>query len=132
MTTALLVDDSEDYLEVLKLILRGKGFVTTAVTSGKEALEVIASKPRFDIALVDFMLPELSGVDIYHEFQKVPLKAPTVFAILSVKTPDAEDLEFINKAGIDWIVKPSSAEGVRRMLERVRKRLEKDKGPELL
>jgi len=59
----LIVDDDEDILELFKLILEEEGYVVDTAVCGKEAMEK-ASKNRYYLALLDFVLPDIKGTEI--------------------------------------------------------------------
>jgi DNA-binding response OmpR family regulator len=61
----LVVDDSEDNRVLLERILRKSGYCVVEAQGGLEAIEAIASNGRsFDVVLLDWMMPGLSGVDV--------------------------------------------------------------------
>ncbi|MCP3101745.1 hybrid sensor histidine kinase/response regulator [Myxococcus sp. K15C18031901] len=60
----LVVDDEPRVLDLLKRLLRGHELVTAA--NGLEALEQLRADHRFDLILCDLMMPELTGMDVYH------------------------------------------------------------------
>ncbi len=75
MTTrrVLIVDDEVDIREVVAEYLEALGYDVVAVGSGREAMDVLdreAGTPtdaRFDIALVDWQMPGISGRDVILE-----------------------------------------------------------------
>ena len=65
----LLVEDNDDFRQVLEEVLEGAGFhVTTAAnaTRAREALDL----GRFDLAILDVRLPDGNGIDLMREFRK--------------------------------------------------------------
>jgi len=60
----LVVDDEPRVLDLLRRLLRGHELVTAA--NGQEALERLRDDRGFDLILCDLMMPELTGVDVYH------------------------------------------------------------------
>lgn len=59
----LLVDDSKDTLDVLAMCLDGHGHEVTCVTSGHEAITLLAQR-CFDLVLTDVLMPEVDGVQV--------------------------------------------------------------------
>lgn len=59
----LLVDDEEKFLNTLTERLKLKYFDITPVTNGEDAIEM-AGKARFDVAVVDIMMPGIDGVQL--------------------------------------------------------------------
>src|SRR6185436_13130170 len=66
----LVVDDNEDNRYTLTQRLKRQGYtnVTTA-TNGREALEML-QRERFDLVLLDVMMPELNGYEVLERMKK--------------------------------------------------------------
>ncbi len=102
----LVVDDEEANLMVLKLTLQSH-FRVTCVTSGEEALQVLARGP-VSVLLADQRMPGMSGVDlceaVHHEFPEVERLILTAYG-------DSEVLvDAINRARISrFLLKPWNA-----------------------
>ena len=79
---ALVVDDDEDVLELVRVVLTGAGLDVTCVTSGSEALDHFAAlKP--DVVVLDIMLPDVNGWAVYRDIRKtseVPIVMITALA----------------------------------------------------
>ena len=63
----LLVEDSSVTQDLIQLILSQRGHSVDIFSNGKNALEAL-SKNDYDIALLDFHLPDISGLDVVHRF----------------------------------------------------------------
>ncbi|HKS25365.1 MAG TPA: sigma-54 dependent transcriptional regulator [Thermoanaerobaculia bacterium] len=59
----LIVDDEEVLRDVLETVLRREGFDVLLAASGEEALSVLDGDPDVDLAILDVMLPGISGID---------------------------------------------------------------------
>lgn len=59
--TLLIVDDEEDVLGVLTEYLSSLGYTVVDAASGEAAVEALRGPTRFDVAIVDWTLPGLSG-----------------------------------------------------------------------
>lgn len=59
----LLVDDEPRVLDVMATFLQGEGFRIVTAQTGREALEVF-QKHQPDLVVLDWMLPEMSGLDV--------------------------------------------------------------------
>ena len=58
----LVVEDDAAIAELLRYNLEAEGYLSTVVASGEEA-ELQVAEDHFDLAIVDWMLPGLSGID---------------------------------------------------------------------
>ena len=59
----LVVDDEQNYRDVLKMILTAKGYTVDTAGNGREALEHL-EKESFDVVGSDLKMPELDGVSL--------------------------------------------------------------------
>ena len=64
MGNLLIVDDEEDVLGVLSEYLTTVGYRVTPAMSGREALERLHTAAPFDVAVVDWTLPDICGKDV--------------------------------------------------------------------
>lgn len=99
----LLVEDEESLQDTIKLNLELDGYEVTAVSNGKTALEEFAKK-RFDLVILDVMLPEVDGFTICQTIRLENTKVPILF--LTAKS-SAEDRIFgLKVGGDDYLTKP--------------------------
>ncbi len=60
----LIIDDSQDNLDLLKLLLESKGYLVNCATNGLEALVLLNQLTRLpDIILLDMQMPGMGGYD---------------------------------------------------------------------
>jgi len=62
--TILVVDDDAAVLAFCCSVLSQYGYPVLAAASGQEALQVLGKGERFDMALVDVMLPGMTGIEL--------------------------------------------------------------------
>lgn len=62
----LVVDDDQDILELYRLILEDAGYIVDTAICGKEAISK-ALENNYNLALLDFVLPDIKGTDIAKE-----------------------------------------------------------------
>ena len=103
MKKILYVEDSEDTAEAVKIILAGAGYEIETASTGTEGIKK-AKSTFFDLILLDVMLPDMSGCDI---FELLSPKIKSKYAFLSAIPISSERLDQLNKTGIcDYIPKP--------------------------
>ncbi|MDH4136962.1 MAG: response regulator [Anaerolineae bacterium] len=66
----LLVDDSPDVTRVCAQILSDEGFEVDVAYRGRQALSMLKEKGDYDVLIVDFALPDISGLDLLHSLEK--------------------------------------------------------------
>jgi two-component system alkaline phosphatase synthesis response regulator PhoP len=99
----LLVEDEESLQDIIKLNLELEGYEISAVNNGKIALEEFAAK-RFDLVILDVMLPEVDGFTICQTIRLENTRVPILF--LTAKS-SAEDRIFgLKIGGDDYLTKP--------------------------
>jgi len=104
MKSILYIEDNQDTAEAVKIILDNAGYQTTIINSGEKGIKII-KKQFFDLILLDIMLPDMSGWDIFARLNNLQIKCKCVF--LSAIPISTERLIELKKAGIsDYITKP--------------------------
>jgi CheY-like chemotaxis protein len=103
-TSALLVDDTPDYLALLTRVLEGMGIEVVATAPDAASAIKAAGSMKPDIALVDVGLPDRDGVDLAYELADLPWRPRVVLmstdrdAISGVDVrPGRDALAFIPK-----------------------------------
>ncbi len=66
----LLVDDSPDVARVCTRILSDEGFEVDVAHRGRQALSMLKEKDDYDVLIVDFALPDVSGLDLLHSLER--------------------------------------------------------------
>lgn len=99
----LLVDDERAIVTLLETVLRKEGYTSIdAVHSGEAAIAACETR-RYDVIVLDVMLPGKSGVEIC-PFIRTLTDAPILF--LSARTSDFDKLTGFALGGDDYIAKP--------------------------
>jgi Signal transduction histidine kinase len=68
--TVLLVDDNKENLQVLKLLLSNTMLRTDTAESGLECLRAVENS-NYDAILMDYMMPDMDGIDILRKLKKI-------------------------------------------------------------
>jgi DNA-binding NtrC family response regulator len=70
--TVLLIDDDDMVTDVAAQILNNSGYGVISAKNGKEAIEVYkANQDRIDMAILDMILPDMSGMDTYEKLKEI-------------------------------------------------------------
>ena len=125
----LVVEDDREIRELLKGFLVEKGYKLAEAENGKVASELI-EKERFDIILMDMMLPYKSGDVLIKELRSSQdvQKRKTPVIVLSAKTMMDTRLEVLRMGADDYIIKPFDLNEV---LVRIEVVLRRSEGTEL-
>ena len=105
----LIIDDEEDITDILDTVLKREGFSNIFIANnGKDGIDLF-KKVNPDIVLLDIMLPNISGYDVFNELRKYS-KLPILF--ISAKTEEVDRLLGFAIGADDYITKPFSAKEV--------------------
>jgi len=105
----LLVDDEEEYLEIMSERMRARDIEVTASTSAREALNMIATE-SYDAVIMDFMMPDMNGIEALKIIKE---KNPEMQIILLTGHATVEKTVEAMKAGaMDLIEKPADLDAL--------------------
>lgn len=102
-----MVEDDLNFGAVLKSYLEINTFVVEWIRDGAKALEAFREK-KFDICILDIMLPNVDGFTIAKEIRSLDKIIPLIF--LTAKTLKKDVLEGFNLGADDYITKPFDSE----------------------
>lgn len=99
----LIVDDDPKYRAFVSRGLTENGLVCSTAASGEEAFRQLVEE-RFDLMLLDVMLPGLQGWDVLEALQSRGLDVPVIF--VSARDGVDDRVRGLRMGGDDYIVKP--------------------------
>jgi DNA-binding response OmpR family regulator len=102
----LAVDDEAGILRLIKLELTTQGFRVVTAESGEEALRT-AEEQRPDIALLDIVMPEMTGLEVMRKLRE---RTTIPVILLTAKGSDADKVRGLEMGADDYIAKPFSPE----------------------
>ena len=117
----LIVEDEQKILAALRDFLEYKGFKVSEAVDGLEA-ERIVSERRFDLILLDLMLPKISGEQLCKKWRQEGLQTPII--MLTAKSQQKEKILGLDLGADDYITKPFSLEELLSRIKAVLRRTE--------
>lgn len=128
----LVVDDEKLIVKGIRFSLEQDGMEVTCAYDGEEALR-LAREQKFDMILLDIMLPKLSGTEVcqqIREFSSVPI------VMLTAKSEDMDKIMGLEYGADDYITKPFNIlevkARIRAIMRRTSARAETDRQPGLI
>ena len=106
LATALLVDDDEDIVYLLRLLLLRDGFIVHAATNGRDAAEFIASSKPTDLVITDLMLPYVSGFELITQIREDRHWSDVAIIVLSGKVTERDAIRALEMGANDYVTKP--------------------------
>jgi CheY-like chemotaxis protein len=114
--TILLVDDETSILTIGSALLNAMGFSTVTAANGLESLEIFRERGcEIDLVLLDLIMPQMGGVDTYHELRKLNPDIPIVFC--SGYGVEGVLNTIDNDSNIGAIMKPYNPDQLRSLLQ---------------
>ena len=102
----LLVEDESDVRELMLLHLKREGLDTAAAENGEEALKLLQTN-RYDLVVLDWMLPGLSGLEICKRIRNQAPTGPQLPILMVTARADTADIVIGLEMGADdYITKP--------------------------
>ena len=118
--SVLLVDDESKVLEFMQPYLVQEGFEVYTALSGKEALQ-IARDRKPSLAVLDWMMPGMSGLDVCRELRKA---GAIGIIMLTAKSEEADKIIGLEVGADDYLTKPFSLRELAARIRAVLRRME--------
>ena len=101
----LLVEDEAPIREVVRLHLELAGFTVTEIGDGTRAL-TIGRATRFDLVVIDVMLPGLDGMTLCRALRKQGANMATPMLMLTAKDTESDKVLGLESGADDYLTKP--------------------------
>ncbi len=113
----LVVDDNEMNLKVADKLLKTHRLSTKLVKSGAECIELIKNNEKYDLILMDDMMPHLKGPEVLNLLKQIPnFNIPTI--ALTANATEGIRESYINMGFNDYLAKPIERPELVRVLKR--------------
>jgi DNA-binding response OmpR family regulator len=106
-TRVLVVEDDPDIAELVSRYLDKAGYVSSRVTSGREALEAVRSKAP-DLIVLDVMLPQIDGLEVCRLLRANDATAAIPIIMLTARAEESERIVGLEVGADDYLAKPFS------------------------
>ncbi len=117
--SVLLVEDEAAQREVLAYNLEAEGFEVFRAEDGEAALEVVEETPP-DLILLDWMLPNVSGIEVCRRLKSRGETRTIPVIMISARSEEVDRVRGLETGADDYVVKPYS---VAELMARVRTQL---------
>jgi len=116
---ALVVDDSRALRMLMKKILVEMGFEIIEAGHGKEALERLAAVGSVTLALVDWNMPEMNGLDFVKALRSDEKHADVKVVMVTTETEMPRMIAALEAGANEYLMKPFTKESLREKLSMV-------------
>ncbi len=128
----LFLEDEPTIQEVLAEYMKMQGYQVTAVSDGEQALKLLAER-KFDMAVLDIMVPKISGLEVLSFIRENRPETATI--MLTALGDEKTQVQAFNLYADDYVIKPVSPiillkrmETILRRVKRTEGKKEKEKG----
>jgi len=112
----LIVDDEADLVELVSYNLKKEGFTLDSASGGETALTKMR-KDKYDLVILDLMLPGIQGIELCRILRNDPKTAGLPIIMLTAKGEEVDRILGLEMGADDYITKPFSP---RELVARVR------------
>lgn len=121
----MVVDDDEDIAGFVAFNLEVHGFEVVRARDGQEAIELMEQNRRPDLAVVDWMMPRMDGVELTRRLRAEPLTSALPVIMLTAKGMTVDKVVGLTAGVDDYLVKPfDTAELIARVSSTLRRNKE--------
>ena len=103
----LLVEDEPAQREVLAYNLEAEGFAVTQAADGEEAM-LLVDEVAPDIIILDWMMPNLSGIEVCRRLKMRPETRSIPIILLSARAEEVDRVRGLETGADDYVIKPYS------------------------
>lgn len=130
----LLLEDNEQLAHCLALELEAEGFNVITARTGAEGLSLLrqdqhqpVGETGIDVLIIDWDLPDFSGVDVYERLGKQGIRPPAL--MLTGRDRVEDRVEALNRGFDDYLVKPFSFDELIARIHAISRRRQQVAGP---
>lgn len=111
----LLVDDSEQNIQVITSLLRRTGVQLDTAASGFECIEKVRNK-KYHLIFLDYMMPEMDGIETFHRLKKEVNGQSVPVIALTADVSTGIHQHFLSEGFSDYLSKPVMWEKLEELL----------------
>ena len=109
----LIAEDDRTSRLLLRTTLTKWDYETIAVDNGREALEILTAPDAPTLAILDWMMPDIDGLDVAREVRKARQERYTYIILLTARNRKQDMLEGMSAGADDYLTKPMDGRELR-------------------
>lgn len=109
----LIAEDDDVSRKVLQLTLTAAAHEVVATKNGAEALSVLENENAPPLAILDWMMPDLDGLEVCRRVRRAPSQTPVYIILLTAKTEKTDIVAGLEAGANDYITKPFDRQELR-------------------
>lgn len=113
----LVAEDEPTSLQILVTALNRWGYETETVDDGQKAWSILQKDERPMLAILDWMMPGMTGVEVCRNLRSIETDTPTYMIMLTSLDTDEDIVEGLEAGANDYITKPFNANELRARIQ---------------
>lgn len=113
----LIAEDDTTTRLMLSAVIARWGFDVTAVANGADALACLSNPEGPRLAVLDWMMPEVDGLEVCRRLRQAPTPSPSYLIMLTSRTSKEDIISGLDAGANDYILKPYHPEELKARLE---------------
>lgn len=113
----MVVDESTAIRSMLRMILRSAGFEVLEAKDGRDALDRLNQQGTMDIALVDWNMPEMNGLEFLRSVRAQPLHDSMRIVMVTTESEISQVTRALSEGANEYAMKPFTRESILEKLE---------------
>src|ERR1041384_6208555 len=105
----LVIDDDPAMLELAQFHLQAEGYEVSTAETGEQGLKLLEGQ-RFDLALIDWQLPDLNGIELVKPFKEI--SPDTEIVMITGYGSVSKAVEATKAGAFSFVEKPGGFEGL--------------------
>ena len=109
---ALVIDDSRAMRMILRRILTGQGFDVVEAGDGQQALDAVAAGPVPDVALIDWNMPVMNGLEFVTAVRRIPACRQMTLMMVTTESEHSQIVRALAAGAHEYVLKPFTTEAI--------------------
>jgi two-component system chemotaxis response regulator CheY len=114
---ALVIDDSRAMRTILRRIMTGAGYEVVEAGNGREALDVLETGPLPDVALVDWNMPVMNGLDFITEVREHADWRTMALMMVTTESEHGNIVRALAAGAHEYVIKPFTPDAIEEKLQ---------------
>jgi len=127
MIHILIVEDEPEIRKMICLALKNASYEISEAENSEQALRLLVDKRSPDLIIVDWMLPDISGIKLIRKIRQREVNQQTPIIMLTARSEEEDKVSGLDAGADDYMTKPVS---IRELLARIKALLRRSQGYE--
>jgi two-component system chemotaxis response regulator CheY len=109
---AIVIDDSRAMRMILRRILTERGFDVVEAADGQQALDAVAAGPVPDVALIDWNMPVMNGLEFVTAVRAQPECRRMTLMMVTTESEHSQIVRALAAGAHEYVLKPFTADAI--------------------